>query len=123
MYEMYRGGSVLAGECGEDGGAGGIHDGGEVVAVGRGFDGAVDGEADVAGTRDDGGARHYAEGTVDGDRYDGEAEFDGEGVCPALEAADGSCARARAFGEDDDGHALVELSFGGGHGGADCRGG
>lgn len=60
------------------------------MAIGGGLDGAVDCEADVAGPRGEGGARHDAECSVDGDGHHGEAEFYGEGVGSALEAADGA---------------------------------
>ena len=93
------------------------------MAVGRGLDGAVNGEADVSGPGGEGCAGHYAEGSVDGDGHDWEAEFYGEGVGSALEAAYGTGEGARAFGEDDDGHAFVELALGVGHGGADGGGG
>lgn len=93
------------------------------MAVGGGLDGAVDCEADMAGPRGEGGARHDAEGSVDGDGHHGEAEFYGEGVGSALEAADGAGEGSRPFGEDDDGHAFVELPLGVGHGGADGGGG
>ena len=77
-------------------------------------------EFDFAGFRDIGTASEDVVCSVDGDRNNGQSEFDGEGICSTSECVHVSVESACAFGEDYNGHASGEPFFCGFHCVSDC---
>lgn len=96
------------GKCGGDSGAAFGHQLLGIEAAFAGPDGFVDGERDASGSYVVCGTRHGPERAVDGDWHNRQLEFAGKHERAAFERNEASVPGARAFGEDDHTHAVLQ---------------
>src|SRR5919198_568614 len=86
------------------------HEGGEVCVCERGGgDGRVEVHVDGAGAEDEGVAREDLARPLDGDGDDGQSRLESYTEAALLEGLERAVARARAFGEEEDRDAALNL--------------